>query len=55
MAVARAKGRLGGHQPKLSTKQRAELRGMPATGDYSITPGVHEDRSNTAVVSSRLV
>ncbi|HEY0691481.1 MAG TPA: helix-turn-helix domain-containing protein [Kribbella sp.] len=37
MAVARAKGRLRGRQPKLSTKQRAELRRMHATGDYSIT------------------
>jgi DNA invertase Pin-like site-specific DNA recombinase len=37
MAVARAKGRLHGRQPKLSTKQQAELRGMHATGDYSIT------------------
>jgi len=37
MAVARAKGRLRGRQPKLSPKQRAELRRMHATGDYSIT------------------
>lgn len=37
MAVARAKGRLRGRQPKLSTKQQAELRRMHSTGDYSIT------------------
>jgi hypothetical protein len=37
MAVARAKGRLRGRQPKLSIKQQAELRRMHATGDYSIT------------------
>jgi DNA invertase Pin-like site-specific DNA recombinase len=37
MAVARAKGRLRGRQPKLSTKQQAKLRRMHATGDYSIT------------------
>ncbi|WP_445183267.1 helix-turn-helix domain-containing protein [Pseudonocardia sp. Cha107L01] len=37
MAVARAKGRLRGRQPKLSTKQQGELRRMHATGDYSIT------------------
>jgi DNA invertase Pin-like site-specific DNA recombinase len=36
MAAARAKGRLRGRQPKLSPKQRAELRRMHATGDYSI-------------------
>ena len=37
MAVARAKGRLRGRQPKLSPKQQTELRRMHATGDYSIT------------------
>jgi DNA invertase Pin-like site-specific DNA recombinase len=37
MAVARAKGRLRGRQPKLSAKQRAELRRMHASGNYSIT------------------
>ena len=37
MAVARAKGRLRGRQPKLSTKQQTELRRMHATDDYSIT------------------
>jgi len=37
MAVARAKGRLKGRKPKLSNKQRAELRRMHATGDYTIT------------------
>jgi DNA invertase Pin-like site-specific DNA recombinase len=36
MAVARAKGRLRGRQPKLSAKQQAELRRMHASGDYSI-------------------
>lgn len=37
MAVARAKGKLRGKQPKLSPKQQAELRRRHATGDYSIT------------------
>jgi DNA invertase Pin-like site-specific DNA recombinase len=36
MAVARAKGRLRGKQPKLSAKQQTELRRMHTTGDYSI-------------------
>ena len=37
MAVARAKGKLHGKQPKLSDKQHRELRRMHDTGDYSIT------------------
>ena len=37
MAVARAKGRLKGRQPKLTTKQQAELRRMHGTGNYTIT------------------
>lgn len=37
MAVARAKGKLKGRQPKLSTKQQAELRRMHDAGDHSIT------------------
>lgn len=37
MAIARAKGRLKGRKPKLSNKQRAELRRMHATGNYTIT------------------
>ena len=37
MAIARAKGRLRGKQPKLSDKQQKELRRMHDTGDYSIT------------------
>ena len=36
MAVARAKGRLRGRQPKLSPKQQTELRRMHATADYTI-------------------
>ncbi len=36
MAVAKAKGKLRGKQPKLSPKQQAELRRMHASGDYSI-------------------
>ena len=36
MAVARAKGRLRGRQPRLSARQQAELRRMHATGDYTI-------------------
>ncbi len=37
MAVARAKGKLKGRQPKLSTKQAAELARMHAAGEHSIT------------------
>ena len=36
MAIARAKGKLRGKQPKLSEKQQKELCRMHATGDYSI-------------------
>jgi DNA invertase Pin-like site-specific DNA recombinase len=37
MALARAKGKLRGKQPKLSEKQQRELQRMHATGDYSIS------------------
>lgn len=37
MALARAKGRLRGKQPKLSDRQQKELRRMHATGTYSIS------------------
>ena len=37
MAIARAKGKLRGKQPKLPDKQQKELRRMHDTGDYSIT------------------
>ena len=37
MAVARAKGRLKGRQPKLTVRQQKELRRMHGTGDYTIT------------------
>ena len=37
MAVARAKGRLRGKQPKLKDRQQKELARMHATGDYSIS------------------
>jgi DNA invertase Pin-like site-specific DNA recombinase len=37
MAVARAKGKLKGKQPKLSEKQQRELRRMHDTGEYSIS------------------
>jgi DNA invertase Pin-like site-specific DNA recombinase len=37
MAVARAKGKLRGKQPKLSIKQQKELRRMYDTGEYSIS------------------
>lgn len=37
MAVARAKGKLRGKQPKLSDRQQKELRRMHDTGDYSIS------------------
>ena len=37
MAVARAKGKLRGKQPKLSDKQQRELCRMHETGDYSVS------------------
>ncbi len=37
MAIARARGKLRGKQPKLSDKQRRELRRMHDTGEYSIS------------------
>ena len=37
MAIARAKGKLRGKQPKLSQKQQKELGRMHATGEYSIS------------------
>ena len=37
MAIARAKGKLRGKQPKLSEKQQKELCRMRDTGEYSIT------------------
>ncbi|MEV4250694.1 recombinase family protein [Streptosporangium canum] len=36
MAVAKAKGKLRGKQPKLSTRQQAELRRMHDSGEYTI-------------------
>jgi DNA invertase Pin-like site-specific DNA recombinase len=37
MAIARAKGKLRGKQPKLSDKRQKELRRMHGTGEYSIS------------------
>ncbi|WP_275669919.1 helix-turn-helix domain-containing protein [Photorhabdus luminescens] len=37
MAIARAKGKLRGKQPKLSDKQQKELCRMHETGQYSIS------------------
>jgi DNA invertase Pin-like site-specific DNA recombinase len=37
MAVARAKGKLRGRQPKLSDRQQRELSRMHGTGEYSIS------------------
>lgn len=37
MAIARAKGKLRGKQPKLSVKQQKELRRMHDDGDHSIS------------------
>ena len=37
MAIARAKGKLRGKQPKLSDRQQWELCRMHATGEYSIS------------------
>src|ERR1700693_6022851 len=36
MAVARAKGKLRGKQPKLTPRQQAELTRMHATGEYTM-------------------
>lgn len=36
MALAKATGKPDGKQPKLSPKQQAELRGMHASGNYTI-------------------
>jgi DNA invertase Pin-like site-specific DNA recombinase len=37
MAIARARGRLRGRQPKLSDRQQKELRRMHDTGEYAIS------------------
>jgi DNA invertase Pin-like site-specific DNA recombinase len=37
MAIARARGRLRGKQPKLSDRQQKELRRMYDTGEYAIS------------------
>ncbi len=37
MAIARAKGKLKGKQPKLSEKQQQELRRMHGRGEHSIS------------------
>ena len=37
MAVARAKGKLKGRQPKLSIKQQAELKKLHKAGEHSIS------------------
>jgi DNA invertase Pin-like site-specific DNA recombinase len=37
MAIARARGRLRGRQPKLSDRQQKELRRMHDTGEYTIS------------------
>lgn len=37
MAIARAKGKLRGKQPKLSDKQQKELCRMHGSGEYSIS------------------
>jgi DNA invertase Pin-like site-specific DNA recombinase len=36
MAIARARGRLKGKQPKLTARQQAELVRVHATGEYTI-------------------
>jgi DNA invertase Pin-like site-specific DNA recombinase len=36
-AVARAKGKLKGKQPKLTPRQQPELTRMHATGEYTMT------------------
>ena len=37
MAIARARGKLRGKQPKLSDRQQRELCRMHTTGEYSIS------------------
>ena len=37
MAIARAKGKLRGKQPKLTDRQQRELCRMHSTGEYSIS------------------
>lgn len=37
MAIAKARGKLKGKQPKLSDKQQRELHRMHATGEYSVS------------------
>ena len=37
MAIARARGKLRGKQPKLTDRQQRELCRMHATGEYSIS------------------
>ncbi|WP_083906820.1 helix-turn-helix domain-containing protein [Octadecabacter arcticus] len=37
LAIARAKGKLRGKQPKLSEKQQREVARMHATGEHSIS------------------
>ncbi len=59
MAMARAKGKLKGKQPKLSDKQQKELRRMHESGEYSISdlselfsvsrPTVYRSLARTAV------
>jgi DNA invertase Pin-like site-specific DNA recombinase len=41
MAIARAKGKLRGKQPKLTDKQQKEVRRMHDTGDYSTSDLAH--------------
>ncbi|WP_443678898.1 helix-turn-helix domain-containing protein [Nonomuraea sediminis] len=36
MAIARARGKLKGRQPKLTARQQAELVRMHSSGDYTI-------------------
>lgn len=50
MAIAKAKGKLRGKQPKLSDKQQKELCLMHATGEYSIS-----DLSEVFAVSRQTV
>ncbi|AXQ96060.1 helix-turn-helix domain-containing protein [Cereibacter azotoformans] len=37
MAIARARGKLRGKQPKLSEKRQKELRRMHSSGEYSVS------------------
>ena len=54
MAVARAKGKLRGEQPKLSARQQRELVRMAGTGEFTITDLAEVFTVSRATVSRAL-